>query len=127
MRSDVVVDTCLLIEYFRAKDKSATRLFRLIRDGRCIGLSTVVLFEILAGADIVQRDFWREFLRHAVRLSFDERVAEIAADIFRALRQKGVRLESSDVFIAATAIANNLPLATHNRTHFEKIDGLTLL
>ena len=29
--------------------------------------------------------------------------------------------------IAATAISNNLPIATLNRKHFERIDNLTLI
>ena len=127
MPPDFVVDACLLIEYFRAKDKSATRLARLIREGRRMGLSTVVLFEVLAGADAAQREFWKEFFRGAVRLPFDERTAEIAADIFRTLQQKNIRLDSADVFIAATAIVNGLPVATLNRKHFEQIDGLELI
>ena len=127
MWADVVVDSSLLIEYFRAKDKSTTRLARLIRDGLRMALSVVVLFEILAGADADQRDFWKGFLRGAVRLPFDERIAEIAADLFRQLRQKSVNVGSCDVFIAATAIANGLPVATLNRKHFESIEGLKLL
>ena len=110
MPSDCVVDSCLLIEYFRTKDKAKTWLARRTREGERIGLSSVVLFEILSGADAPQREFWKGFLRRAVRLPFDERTAEIAADIFRKLRQKNIRLESCDVFIAATAIADNLPV-----------------
>ena len=127
MSSNFVVDSCLLIEYFRAKEKSATWLVRLIREQRRMTLSTVVLFEVLSGAGDTQRKFWKEFLHGAIRLPFDERTAEIAANLFRELRQKGIRLESSDVFIAATALANDLPLATLNRKHFESIDGLKLL
>jgi len=33
----------------------------------------------------------------------------------------------SDLFIAATAVVNELPLATLNRKHFESVDGLKLL
>ena len=127
MPTDFLVDSSLLIEYFRTKNKSATRLYRLIQDGRQMVLSVVVLYEILAGADAAQRDFWKDFLHGAVRLPFDERVAEIAADIFRTLQQKNIRLESCDVFIAATAIANGLPVATLNRKHFERIEGVELL
>jgi len=127
MSSDFVVDSCVLIEYFRAKDKSATWLYRLIQEQRRMCLSSVVLFEILSGADDTQRNFWNEFFRGAARLPFDDRTAKIAADLFRELRQKNVRLESSDLFIAATAIANDLPVATLNRKHFEQIDGLQLL
>ena len=78
-------------------------------------------------ADASQREFWKDFLRRAVRLPFDERTAEIAADIFQKLRQKNIRLESYDVFIAATAIANDLSIATLNRKYFEHIDGLKLI
>ena len=127
MSADFVVDSCLFIEYFRAKDKAVTWLVRLIREKRRIGLSTIVLFEILAGANAEQQDFWKGFLHGAVRLPFDEHVAKIAAGIFRHLRQRNIRLESCDVFIAATAIAHDLPLATLNHKHFEQIDGLKLL
>ena len=127
MPPDCVVDSCLFIEYFRTKDKARTWLYHLIQARKRIGLSSVVLFEILSGADTPQREFWKGFLHRAVRLPFDERTAEIAADIFRKLRQKNIRLESCDVFIAATAVANDLPLATLNRKHFEQIEGLKLL
>jgi predicted nucleic acid-binding protein len=63
MPTDFVVDTSLLIEYFRTKDKSSTRLYRLIQDGQQMLLSAVVIFELFAGADAVQRDFWKDFFK----------------------------------------------------------------
>jgi predicted nucleic acid-binding protein len=74
MPANFLVDSCLLIEYFRSKNKPATRLYRLIQDGRKMALSVVVLFEVFSGADAAQRDFWEDFLHGAVRLSFGERV-----------------------------------------------------
>ena len=127
MPPDCVVDSCLFIEYFRTKNKVTAWLYHLIQARKRIGLSSVVLFEILSGADAPQREFWKGFLRRVVRLPFDERTAEIAADIFRKLRQKNIHLESCDVFIAATAIISNLPLATLNRKHFEPIEDLKLI
>ena len=127
MSTNFVVDSCVLIEYFRAKDKPVTWYYRLIQEQWQANLSTVVLFEVLSGANDAQREFWKGFFHGIVRLPIDERTAEIAADLFRKLRQNNVRLEPSDLFIAATAIANDLPLATLNRKHFEQIDGLRLL
>ena len=127
MPTNFLVDSCVLIEYFRARDKSATWYYRLIQEHWIASLSVVVIFEVFSGANGNQREFWKEFLHGAVRLPFDERTAEIAADIFRELWQKNVRMEFSDLFIAATAIANDLPLATLNRKHFEQVDGLRLL
>ena len=127
MSTNFVVDSCVLIDYFRSKDKPSTWLYRLIQEQWQASLSVVVLFEVFSGADDAQRKFWKEFLHNVTRLPLDERTAEIATDLFRKLRQKNVRLEPSDLFIAATAIANDLPLATLNRKHFEQVDGLRLL
>ena len=33
----------------------------------------------------------------------------------------------ADLFIAATAITHNLPIATLNRRHFERIDSLNIM
>ena len=38
-----------------------TRFARLIRNGQRMVLSVIVLFEILAGANATQRDFWKSF------------------------------------------------------------------
>lgn len=36
-------------------------------------------------------------------------------------------IEFRDIFIAATAIANNLPLLTLNEKHFSRVDNLSLV
>ena len=33
----------------------------------------------------------------------------------------------ADLFIASTAIANNLPFATLNKKHFDRIDNLVII
>jgi tRNA(fMet)-specific endonuclease VapC len=42
------------------------------------------------------------------------------------LRSTGLMIELSDIFIAATALANNLPVKTLNTRHFERVEGLSL-
>jgi predicted nucleic acid-binding protein len=37
------------------------------------------------------------------------------------LRSRGAMIELTDVFIAATALVNNLPIETLNIRHFERV------
>ena len=126
MPSGVAVDSCVLIEFLRAKDKSKTVYAKLVRDKISLFISTIVLFEVRAGLNASNRECLMGLLQKTVCLPFDTRTAEIAADLSRMLRQNRIQVESSDLFVAATAIAHDLPLATLNRKHFERIEGLRL-
>lgn len=127
MPADITLDSCVLIEFFRAKDKSTTMYPALTEKFDRLLISTVVLYEVRAGLTETNRVAWEKLLSNAGILPFDERSAIVAADLSIRLRKNRIQLESSDLFIAATALANDLPLATLNRKHFERIDGLKLI
>jgi predicted nucleic acid-binding protein len=48
-------------------------------------------------------------------------------DVQRNLKKLRKTIDKADLFIAATAIANNLALDRLNRKHFDNIEQLTLL
>ncbi len=60
-------------------------------------------------------------------MPFDQTAAQAAVDINNALKRKRKQIDIADLFIAATAISNNMPLATLNAKHFDRIDGLTII
>ena len=124
MQSGVAVDTCVLIEFMRAKDKSKTLYAKLAFNRIPLFISTIVLFEVRAGLNESNRACLLGLLRKIVCLPLDIRTAEIAADLSIMLRKSRIQVESSDLFIAATAIVHKIPLATLNRKHFERIEGL---
>lgn len=64
-----------------------------------------------------------EVRRHAV-LPFDDALAWAWA---RVRSIKGRPVDPSDAWIAAAAIRYDLPLVTHNRRHFEGIEGLRVI
>lgn len=123
----VVVDTSLWIDFFRKVDKSKTRLVELSLEFSQIAIASVTEFEIYNGATPQQIPFWTELLTEVVVLPFDSKAAHIAVEVQRDLKRQRKSIEKADLFIAATAIANNLPLDTLNRKHFDKIGQLTLL
>ena len=50
-------------------------------------------------------------------LSFNSNVADVASDIAKKLKAKNKIIEFRDIFIAATAITNDMPLSTLNVKH----------
>lgn len=123
----VLLDTSVLIDNFRKKDRERSLLVQLTDrfDGFCI--SSVTEFEIYTGATGTQLDFWRNVLQEINVLPFDSPAAHTAVSILNQIKAKRKTIDKADLFIAATALSNNLPIATLNRRHFECIDGLDLI
>ena len=123
----VLVDTSILIDLFRKTDKANSTLIYLVRQGYTYTISAITEYEIYTGATLGQVDFWNSFLERIEVLPFDKAVAKVAVDINQQLKRKRKLIETADLFIAATTIANNLPFATLNTKHFDRIDGLTII
>lgn len=56
----------------------------------------------------------------------DRRILIDTSVVIDRFRKKNKIIEFRDIFIAATAITNDMPLSTLNIKHFERIDGLEL-
>jgi len=123
----VVVDTSILIDLFRKTDKNNSALIALVRQGFGYCISAITEYEIYTGAVLGQINFWNIFLEKTEVLPFDKAVAKVAVDINRELKRKRNQIAIPDLFIAATAVFNNLPFATLNKKHFERIKGLDVL
>lgn len=67
------------------------------------------------------------FLQTTQVLPFYKGVAKVAADINRDLKGKRKQIAIPDLFIAATAITNNLPFATLNKKHFDSVERLNVI
>jgi predicted nucleic acid-binding protein len=123
----VVVDTSVLIDYFRKTDKSNSVLIDLFDQGYDFSISAITHYEVYSGATASQLPFWKQVLDRVKVLPFDEVVSQASVDINNSLKSKSKQIGMADLFIAATAIANNMSLATLNKKHFDRIDGLILL
>ncbi len=122
----IMVDTTILINYFRTKDKSKTRLVFLSDHFNYFCIASITEFEIFTGAPEAQLQFWEEMLQRFIIYPFDSSAARLAALIQQELKAKRKSIDKADLFIAATAVANNLMLDSLNRKDFEHIDRLTL-
>lgn len=122
----VLIDTSILIEFVRVKDKTQTLLFKLSQTSS-LAISVISEYEFLNGR--TQRNAQRidELLSHFRRLDFDHQCAEIASNLYQDLKKRNALIDAPDIFIAATALAHRLPLATLNQKHFKRFQSLNLL
>jgi len=122
----VLVDTNAYVAFKRG----APDALEVVRLAERLGLSVVVLGELLAGFALGSResDNRRElagFLDspRASVLPVGEATAEFYARVYRGLRRKGTPIPTNDLWIAATALEHGLAIFTYER-HFEAVDGL---
>jgi len=123
----ILTDTSILIDYFRKTDKDNSTLISLFDRGYDFTISAITHYEIYSGTTANQLPFWKSLLQRTKVLALDEIVAQAAVNINNELKRKRKQIEIADLFIAATAVANDLPFATLNRKHFERIDRLNLV
>ncbi len=123
----MVIDTSIFIEHLRAKDKSKTTLIQLPSDVE-LYLSAVTYYELLMGATSKEKEKEVEILIDNLPiLPFSDDVARKAAEIYHDLRKRNRMIGFRDIFIAATALAHDIPVKTNNRKDFERVIGLVLI
>jgi predicted nucleic acid-binding protein len=123
----VLADTSILIDLFRKSEKANSKFVQLALQGYQFQISSITEYEVYSGATTAQLPFWDALLEKINVLPFDKDVVKQAIIINRQLKQKRKQIDLADLFIAATAITNNLPFATLNRKHFERIDTLDIV
>jgi len=124
-----LVDTDWVIEYLRGNPAMVTRLTELQPQG--LALSIISLAELYEGVFYSRdpegdgRDL-ADFLRGVTVFGIDADIAQRFGRECGRLRKAGMLIADFDLLIGATALAHNLTLLTNNRSHFERIDGLTI-
>ena len=125
--SGILVDTSIVIDYLRSHNRVQTNFIKLFKDNR-LYLSTISVFELLNGSTSEVKRLDVETVCAEINiLDFNIDTAKIASEIYRDLRTKNQLIEFRDILIAASALQHDLPLATLNRKHFERVNGVIIL
>lgn len=123
----ILIDTSILIDYYRKTDKTNSIWISLVRQGYEFAISVITKYEIYSGATQVQTEFWDNIFKNITIIPFEENCVDIAVVINADLKRKRKQIDLADLFIAATAISHNLMFATLNRKHFDRIDELLIV
>ena len=122
----ICLDTNILIDHRRSKDKTQTRLFQFSQT-YSFAITTITVYELFRGDDSKEDLFWLQFFNRVVILDFTQDAAKQAGKIYRKLKSSGHMIGVEDILIASIAITNHLPLASDNVRHFSRIEDLVLV
>lgn len=125
MAGVVVVDTDLVIDFLRGKGPGVPLVRELIGAHR-LRVTAITAFELRVGTDFLAR---RDDILRLVRsrtFPLDSRSALRAGEVAATLRRNGQDIGLADCLQAGICLNFDLPLATRNRRHFERVDGLRL-
>lgn len=125
MARGVVADTDLIIDFLRGHGSGAAVVRELLRDRR-LRVTAITGFELRLGTDFLDR---HEDIMHLVRsrtLPLDLPSALRGGEVASALQARGEPIGMADSLQAGICIRNDIPLATRNRRHFDRVDGLHL-
>ena len=127
--SNLLFDTCFLIdlerEMRRGRGKAHHFLEEHADDRPC--LSWTVAGEFAEGFGDIHHPTCAAMLARFEMLPTDEATAHHYAVTARHLRDQAQLIGANDLWIAAAALANAIPVVTNNGSHFSRVPGLTVL
>ncbi len=127
MAQSICLDTSVVIQYLRKRNKSETELFKLAEAYTKMFLPAISHYEIIRGLTEAHKKEWDNLSSHFIILPFDEAASVTAAIIYKNLKSKNQQLDTADLLIASIALSNNLSLATLNKKHFTRIPDLGVI
>ena len=124
-----VLDTNTLIYFFKGLGDVSKHM--LAQSPSELSIPTVVLFELEVGiakstSPRKRKSQLQEITALVNVLPFGIAESKSAAQIRVKLEKQGLPIGPYDVLIAATAMANNMILVTHNQKEFGRIEGLRI-
>jgi tRNA(fMet)-specific endonuclease VapC len=127
----LLIDTDLLIDLERGA--SAPAIEEILGD-EDRAISVITVSELLHGvvrATGARRARRRAFVEHLLgelqAIPITEPVARVHADIWATLAARGTVIGAHDLWIAATALAYGLGVATRNVADFARVEGLRVV
>lgn len=127
----MILDTTFLVDVLRG-DAVVRDAIEIVDEQDHVSVSTVTVMELWDGVRRVatserEREATIRLLSEIREVPFDGASARVAGDVAARLAANGTPIESTDVMIAATAIARDVPVVTRNVDHFERVEELSVL
>jgi tRNA(fMet)-specific endonuclease VapC len=123
----ILLDSSILIELFRKKDKENTLFYSLVKTYKIICISSITYYEVGIGNRKSHSDYWEKLSENLQILPFDKECSDNAITIYLDLLKANKMIDLADILIGATALTHNMPIATLNDKHFNRIKGLEII
>jgi len=125
LKDNILADTSVWIEFFKARSATGDALEKLIKEHR-VWTCGIVLFELIKGVKSeAEKTSILETLLSLEYIEMSPLLWKNAGEVAASLKKAGKNLPMSDIFIAALAIEHNLQIFTLDK-HFEQIPGVKI-
>jgi len=123
----VLIDTGIVIEYLRKQNKGETRFVKLFKEFD-LCLSVISVFELYNGAinDKKLNDI-EIVCKNLEIIDFNLAISIKASEIYRELRSQNKLIEFRDILIGATAIEQQMSIATNNKKHYNRLPQINII
>lgn len=126
----VLLDTDTLINFLRALPGTVEKAEQHLAEYGVLTVCAITYYETVRGLSVRKAASQQRRLTlvqpQLEVLSVDQSVADQTAMIYLTLQAQNALIPDADLFIASTALVYNLPLATSNLRHFDRIPELRL-
>ena len=127
MADALILETTFLVdlerELAKGGDGPAQRFLAAHAEHRLF-ITPTIAGELAAGTSLADRARWEGFLSPFRVLPITRDVSWEYGRASRYLRQNGAMIGSNDLWIAAVAVANGVPVVTRNTRHYRRVPGL---
>lgn len=115
--SDHILDSNILIRYLRKTAGYKDLLHEIERKG-WLYISVMTRLEVVRGMQERERKDTFDLLDMLETVPMTLEIADLAGELIRSWRGRGIILSDADAIIAATALQHGLTLVTTNPKHF---------
>lgn len=114
-----LLDTDMLSYYLKGNPAVQLNTLKYLVQHEMLNISIITYYEVLSGLSYKKADKqisnFKRFAEKCNIINISNEIVEKGAEIYGALRRKGVTIGNSDILIAATAIHHDLILVTNNQ------------
>ncbi|MCL2510575.1 MAG: type II toxin-antitoxin system VapC family toxin [Bacteroidales bacterium] len=125
-----VLDTNIISFYLKGNEVVINNFTRVLANGDSILVAPIAYYEIKRGLLAVDSQKRLKIFEDFCKLFgvglLDNKVLDVAANIYAEQRRIGRMMEDADILIAAFCKYWTFPLVTNNTKHFSYVSDLTL-
>ncbi len=119
-------DTNIMVDYLRGKE-GAKELIEKSRDERGVAISAISAYELLDGVKANEEESLETLFERVKIYAMDLKSARIAGELHMKLKKEGSELSVADMFIIATAKANDETFVTQDSGFKGAYDKIVVL
>lgn len=126
----LVLETSFLIDLegeLVAEEPGPAHRFLGAHENHQLMITFTVAGELAAGPRVNERERWERLVQPFEVLGCTPDMCWRYGRLYRYLKANGLLIGANDLWIAATAIASDMPLVTGNEEYFRRVPGLEVI